>query len=332
MFNDAVRKLIAKQRFSAQCLAAQRNRPTGSWKMPNARLAPALDTSARQLMSDVLEEKQSIARSDRDRSFHDQTAPWYDEAVVEPRAIANDYLFREAVSRLPAFANLRMLDLGCGTGHMTNRLLPYMGSVDMVDHSYGMLRAARSMLGEYKRTNSGATVADVQIHHVDLLDYLQFAAASGRTYDVITTIGVMHHLTARERTAAAATIRGILALGGIWLIAEPTVTPHSEPPLLTWWNRPYRQAFNLPWGHVAVKDPDEGPLTGDDVADLKQNYAVLHERQGWEIFPRFGGSFVDKAAIGILDHVRRKQGFIWCAALGHQARQRVTATHASGAI
>ena len=86
--------------------------------------------------------------------FYDVEAEQYDER--HPEVLEGDAawwtargaaLVRDLKSGLESERGLRILDLGCGTGFVSELLSRYLGAGDMVigvDHSEGMLRCARS--------------------------------------------------------------------------------------------------------------------------------------------------------------------------------------------
>ena len=62
----------------------------------------------------------------KDIRYHDSIADEYDDVVLAPREAATQRLFAPALRRLAAHAPFgRMLDLGCGTGHMIRRAGPW---------------------------------------------------------------------------------------------------------------------------------------------------------------------------------------------------------------
>lgn len=74
---------------------------------------------------------------EKDIAYHAETAGEYDEVVVKPRELVNEFLFRDFHQDIPGGG--RMLDLGSGTGHSIIRFGDRFDSVLGVDHSREML-------------------------------------------------------------------------------------------------------------------------------------------------------------------------------------------------
>jgi SAM-dependent methyltransferase len=238
-------------------------------------------------------------RSQRDQAFHDTIASTYDATVVQPRALANDCLFAPAYKHLPAHA-FRFLDLGCGTGHMAVRLGGYAAELTLVDHSAEMLsEAARRVAAAHKHLPTKTVRGDLNAVAASLVD-------ARAKFDVITTVGVLHHLTFDEVRSLAPLVKKLLAAGGRWIVAEPVLTDAKEPALLRWWNAPYRAAFVLPWdGSI---EPDEAPLRWNAMAPVFRDAGLIElaSRRRWEIFPR--GFALDRLMIRVLDAVAGSRG------------------------
>jgi ubiquinone/menaquinone biosynthesis C-methylase UbiE len=242
-------------------------------------------------------------RAARDRRFHDLTASHYHGTVVEPRAMANDALFGSFSGLLPARPDgIRLLDLCAGTGHMALRLANRCRSMTLVDHSHSMLSEAQARLAPAN--------ADVRIEVADVVEWAANAAASGMVFDLVTTVGLLHHLDQNDLSALAGSVRALIADGGRWLLAEPVRTTAPEPRMLSAWNRRYREAFQLPW--AGVEEPDEGPLDPADVERMiaSAGLTCVHQRRGWEVFPR-GGS-MDRLMVPLLDRLHRRSGPVHC--------------------
>lgn len=238
-------------------------------------------------------------RSQRDREFHDAIAHTYDPTVVEPRALANNRLFAKAYKHLPRHS-LRMLDLGCGTGHMAVRFGGLASELTLVDHSAAMLTEAKRRVGQaHRHLPVSARQGDVNAVAMTLLE-------ARAKFDLITTVGVLHHLSTDEIQRLVAKVKRLLAAGGRWIIAEPIETTSQEPRLLRWWNAAYRSTFVLPW--AGITEPDEAPLPWAAIAAVLRGggFAPLAERRGWEIFPRWGAA--DAAAVPILDLLAGSRG------------------------
>lgn len=245
-------------------------------------------------------------RKQRDRQFHQRTAHLYHSTVVDPRDAGNRALFGPALKALRALsrAPLRMLELGAGTGHMALRLRQLCGDITLVDHSPAMLDEAR------RRLHPAMPERTVKFCEADVGEWSSNAVAAGQRFDLVVTVGVLHHLDASEIRALAGNVRALTADDGLWLLAEPVRTDAAEPALLARWNARYRRGFQLPW--VGEEEPDEGPLDPQMLQDVLRNagFVPVVERRGWEIFPRWGA--LHSLAAPVLDHLDRRSGPVHC--------------------
>jgi SAM-dependent methyltransferase len=108
--------------------------------------------------------------------------------------------------------NARVLDLGCGTAD----LIPFLGDVSYVgiDHSRDYIESARGRFGSR---------ADLRVGDVGALD------DELRDFDIVTVIGVLHHLdddAARRLFAGAASA---LKPGGRCVTLDGTFMPGQSP-------------------------------------------------------------------------------------------------------
>ena len=245
-------------------------------------------------------------RKHRDRQFHQRTAHLYHSTVVDPRDAGNRALFGPALESLRASgrAPLRMLELGAGTGHMALRLRHLCGDITLVDHSPAMLEEAR------RRLPAAMPGKTISYFEADIGEWSSNAVAAGQRFDLVVTVGVLHHLATSEIIALAENVRTLTGTNGFWLLAEPVRTEASEPALLARWNAQYRRGFELPW--AGEQEPDEGPLDPQMVQDVLRDagFVPVVERRGWEIFPRWGA--LHRLAAPLLDHLDRRSGPVHC--------------------
>lgn len=117
--------------------------------------------------------------------------------------------------------NLRIADLGCGTGPVAEALAPFVGSLVAVDGSDAMLESARSRLGRFD--NVSLRRGDLEALPIDDADV-----------DVVTLMLVLHHLP--DPTRAVKEVRRVLRPGGRLLIVD--MLPHD------------RQEYRQRMGHV----------------------------------------------------------------------------------
>ena len=211
---------------------------------------------------------------EKDKRYHDAIGTEYDRIVVTPRALLSEVLFRPFARTIRAGA--RMLDVGCGTGHMLRRFGHAFHTVTGVDHSRTMLQVAAASLAEQH----------VQAELIEA-DAIQFLTEATHSYDLITCVGFLHHLMPDMIPGVVQRMANLLApSGGSLLLAEPIAVEAARlPPAIAKWNTravAARQGYSQP-----VADPDEAPLSRElfyasvDAAGLQ----VVGEQRTWEVFP-----------------------------------------------
>jgi SAM-dependent methyltransferase len=212
----------------------------------------------------------------RDSDYHDSIAAEYDQVVLAPREFATRRLFAPAVRKLARHAPFgQMVDLGCGTGHMVRRLGHLATRITGVDHSAGMLEVARRAAGQGGLAQAHFVQSDLEA----------FLAGHPDHADLMTAVGVLHHLDAEglERVLAAA-FRSVRS-GGWLLLAEPVADgPIVEPAAITRWNQ--RSLAAQRDYAAAAEDPDEAPLPPTQLrsAIFRAGFTPVLERRRWEIY------------------------------------------------
>lgn len=159
-------------------------------------------------------------------ALFDQYAPRFDEKLVGRLGYRVPELIMGALARAGATGFDRVLDLGCGTGLMGERLRGAAGFVEGFDISSGMLRKAAA-----KRVYD-------RLERVDL----QRLEAGGRQADLVVAADVFLYLGALDRILS--TVAGMMPPGGLLAFSvewhdgpEPMVLrasrryAHSEPHL-----------------------------------------------------------------------------------------------------
>ena len=130
-------------------------------------------------------------RSKRDLNHHEIIADEYERVVNAPRTIANAALFRPVFGLLPKIKD-KMLDIGCGSGQMTQRFGARFEAVTAVDHSSAMLGVAKTKLAQHPGVAGKVTWVEQ--------DAFQFAATTLEKFDFICAVGFLHHLAPADLT------------------------------------------------------------------------------------------------------------------------------------
>ncbi len=241
-------------------------------------------------------------RSKRDLNHHEIIADEYERVVNAPRALANSALFRPVFGLLPK-ARGKMLDIGCGSGQMTQRFGARFDTVTAVDHSSAMLEVAKAKLALLPGLAGKVTWVEK--------DAFQFAGNTQAKFDFICAVGFLHHLAPADLTEMLELLTACLAPGGRMVFAEPLeFSPADEPALARWWNKPFCAQFT---GYTKdAEDPDEGPipLAVMHAVLARVGLNIVYQRRAWELFPRFQGNLVDKIMIPLLDIFTRRNGVV----------------------
>jgi ArsR family transcriptional regulator len=147
-------------------------------------------------------------KRDRSRLFFESVASNWKE--MRDEATGSPSYLEELVGHLPSEGTL--LELGCGTGALLERILPRKGNTIGVDYSQAMLDEAKSNLGKLKG-------------EVDLrLGYLEHLPLGDESVDTAVAYMVLHHLpTPRE---ALRDIFRVLQPGGRLMIVD--MLPHNK--------------------------------------------------------------------------------------------------------
>lgn len=188
-----------------------------------------------------------VSREAKDADYHDVIAKEYDRVVVRPREYPNDVLFAP-IARVvrPGRA---MLDLGCGTGHMLLRFRDRFAEATGVDHSRGMIEVARRNVQE-------RGLAEVRFVQGDVFEFVRDCR---ERFDLVSCVGVLHHLDPARLGEVLGKLGALCAPGGHVVIAEPiAVDVARQPEELVAWGR---QSLGARIGYsMHAEEPDEGPI------------------------------------------------------------------------
>ena len=234
----------------------------------------------------------TLAHAVKDIRYHDEIAAEYDRTVVEPRASTNDLVYRK-IARVVRGGEW-LLDLGCGTGHLTSRIGDRFHKVMAVDHSAGMLQQAAANL-------ASLGMKHVDFRQQDALEFLQ-AAPSGQ-FDVVGCVGFLHHLQAPVIVRALSDIHRILKDRGYAIFQEPINLPAgSLPKPIERWNSK-SVVVGMVYCHTE-SPPDERPLDRELFASWlsETGFRVRFVNRNWEIFPHhLPPSLVDRTVIRLMN-------------------------------
>ena len=213
-----------------------------------------------------------MSRNEKDAAYHDVIAAEYDRVVVRPRAYPNDVLFAP-IARVvrPGRA---MLDLGCGTGHMLVRFRSRFEHATGVDHSAGMIAMAKRNLAE----------AGLPAAHFVVGDVFEYVRNCQERYELVTCVGLLHHLEPARLPEVLSLLGGLCATGGVVVIAEPiAVDPARQPAEVLEWGR---RSLGATVGYsMTAEEPDEGPIEEKLLRDViaAGGLAVRAESRMWEM-------------------------------------------------
>lgn len=241
--------------------------------------------------------------ADKDRQYHDVIADEYHRIVVDPRKLTNDVLFRSLLPREESIDSY--LDLGCGTGHVLERIRSKLNpkNITAVDHSKGML-------SQIERLPHFCVNDSLRIVHDDIMHFLQ---SSTGNFNLISCVGVLHHLRISTIDTVLSACRQRLHPGGYLLVAEP-VESHTlkHPPGWVIRRNSRSPAADLSYSKVA-EEPDEHPLPEGllEQALVRSGFTVVRQRRTVEIFPlEDPPSLFDWIAACMASLLYRKSGFV----------------------
>jgi SAM-dependent methyltransferase len=237
---------------------------------------------------------------EKDKKYHADIAKIYDYITNEPRQYPNELLFRPIDKLLnPAKT---MLDLGCGTGQMFLRHQHLVDKVIAVDHSQEMIEEASSKSHKARRP-------DVTFIVQDLDDFL--ALNKELNVDLITCVGVLHHLDQRGMLDFLTQVYSLLNDCGQLLIAEP-IYSSNVPDIVR-----ARNAKSILITRLSecmppdACDPDEEPLEEYNLLNsvAQAGFVIRKMSKGFELFHVTNPlSFLEKIIIKLIYWKHRDKG------------------------
>ncbi|QKK02620.1 MAG: class I SAM-dependent methyltransferase [Pseudomonadota bacterium] len=239
-----------------------------------------------------------------DERYHDTIAAEYDTVVNDPRRYANDLLFAPVLDGIDSAVS-GLLDLGCGTGQMIERLGTRFkpDRIVGVDHSEGMLGVAADRA---RRLGLSQT----ELHRGHILDYLE---RTSETFSVISCVGALHHLKHQNARSVIHECRRLLEPGGWLVVAEPVdnASFHGIPNWIHQWNR--RSVATRSTYSVHASEPDEAPLPEHFLEETLDGggFTIRVKHCGIEVLPRnMPPSPLDRLVIRLVNMPYRKAGYI----------------------
>ena len=190
---------------------------------------------------------------ERERAFFDEGAGDLDPSQMPPREYEPyESRFEDAlIEQVGDPAGKRVLDLGCGTGDLTLRLLQRGASVTALDLSPGAVKVAE------ERARLFVPDADARF----VTGTAEETGLADEEFDFVLGKLVLHHL---DLSRAAPEIRRVLKPGGGAAFIE---TSGFNPAL-----RAARRHLPGRVGIARYGTPDEHPLTPDDIELIRRHF------------------------------------------------------------
>ena len=210
------------------------------------------------------------------RLYNDLSRLW---PIVSPpeEYIPDGALFRDIIrsrlapSRVTGGRRPRLLELGCGGGHLLSHLTPHFDA-EAVDLSPPMLDLSRAL---------NVTTP----HHQGDMRSIRL----GRLFDVVLIYDAVNYmLSETDLRAAIATAKAHLTHGGLLLLAPDHLTDSFSGPRVIDWNRhsPNEDVTFIEY----VADPDPDDTTIESVVFFITNRAgrleVQQDRHTFGLFPK----------------------------------------------
>jgi 2-polyprenyl-3-methyl-5-hydroxy-6-metoxy-1,4-benzoquinol methylase len=117
---------------------------------------------------------------DKKRDFDKEAAQWDDNPL---RVKLADDVFAAIQRQVALDSSMRIMDFGCGTGLLTLRIAPFVGSIAGVDSSQGMLDVLRNKIAKQDIRNVTTSFIDLDKGGM-LID----------CYDLIVSAMTLHHV------------------------------------------------------------------------------------------------------------------------------------------
>jgi SAM-dependent methyltransferase len=191
-------------------------------------------------------------RFDREREFHDALAAQADPSSMPPREVGHESNFEDAIlDVLGPLEGKRVLDLGCGEGDLSLRLLRRDAAVTGLDVSPGMVELARQRTVRFlPRAEAEFVAAPAEATGLD-----------NDAFDLVVGKWVLHHT---DIEAAAAEVARVLKPGGEAVFVETS----ALNPVFAW----ARKHLAGRRGIRHFGTPDEHPISKADIELLESRF------------------------------------------------------------
>ncbi|MBC7744585.1 MAG: class I SAM-dependent methyltransferase [Flavobacterium sp.] len=145
------------------------------------------------------------------QSFYDQLSGQYTDLISKCVPRYNELLYNMFHYIPEDFKPKRILDLGCGTGNLTEQILKHFpeAEIDALDLSEEILKESQ------KRFMSQPNIRYIQA------DFREMHLAPG-SYDLILSSIAIHHIEDAEKTILYRDIFSALTVNGVFIFADQT--------------------------------------------------------------------------------------------------------------
>jgi ubiquinone/menaquinone biosynthesis C-methylase UbiE len=173
--------------------------------------------------------------------------------------------------------DIEVLDLGCGAGVLTERLVAGGYSVDAVDMSPDMLEFTKQRLAKYDSSKYRLARAECQ--------ELPFADAA---FDVVACIGVFGYMD--DVDAAIAEIKRVLRPGGTLILSIRNLDHVTVFDGFFWLKAPFAALPKAVWRRFSAKRPLNGNREGNGNGGTSRHAIAIYDspRKVERIFESFG--------------------------------------------
>ena len=143
--------------------------------------------------------------------FYDQLSSKYSDLIKKCVPRSDELLHTMFLYLEPDFKPLRILDLGCGTGNLTQRILEYFpeAQIDALDLSEDILEESRKRFGN--QSNMNYLQADFKNMHL-----------SEKSYDLVMSSIAIHHVQDPFKFNLYKDVFYALKTDGLFIFADQT--------------------------------------------------------------------------------------------------------------